>query len=270
MLANLENILITTLKECFSNHESSTADTIFFKPKENRLTVSVNSLDINVPEDFNTLTKTREQAFLFRRIELKTSGKVKDFPLSLESQEILAEVESPPGNLLRQGEDYFLNTNILSFLQAPAAANPGIVVLIKGAEAQGYKETRSCRVAVHLTVEAKSAEESDALQASALEAILVKLSTLGTIYPKSKSDTVLMRIHDPVASLESITRNKKQSDKHPLYVTQVRILLLGVFELTIATQAPEKAKPISEIVGIMQVIPSGQVSQEQRKKFQVS
>lgn len=209
--------------------------------------VFASGLKLDLPQG-EDLAALREPAFFTQVQQWKADGKRVDFvvPESVPGQ--VVEVESPPGRPLRRGDDYTLDGRTVRLYRPPAAADVGVVALLRGERATGFLERRRCELTLHTRAWAREAHAADTLLAAALPAALVATSDLGNLDAALPADSsVRLRLLRPVASLVGITRSAELLGDTVFFRAQADFLLRGELEQLVTLGEPEPQGIIREV-----------------------
>ncbi len=243
MLSYLEKILNETVNSSISETEAE------------NVTVSVNDMRVQTPDNHNDILPIRGKPDILRKIVMNTTGRKRNYDVPCERDEEILEVESPPGTPLSSGNDYFIDDDKIRFYERPLKADLGLLVIVKGPDTEGYKEKRPCKVTINLVIDTALQETADQLFSRVLNLIMVKLAGMINIHPDEPSDIVTKRILNSVSVLESVTRKAVEKNNSSSYQIKAEIKLLGDFEIIVAVRPAEEGTYISEIKGDIEIIP---------------
>jgi hypothetical protein len=152
----------------------------------------------------------------------------------------VAEVESPPGFPRMRGDDYRIAAGKLVFQRPPTT---GVRALLLGAPARGFIERRPCELSLLLC--ARDPVDLDALATAALAAALRTCVDL-PVLEAAPAAGVRMRLRRPVATLIGIERSAEPNGQSERARCDIKLLLRGEAELTVAVGVPDPVDRIAQ------------------------
>jgi hypothetical protein len=220
-----------------------------------RVAVLVGPLTVQLPDAAADPIEGREPAYAFRQQSLahdagagaETGAEAGTSAYALPANALpeLTEVQSPPGRILRPGDDYGVDGRTIRFRYPPAAA---IAVLTRGAPAQGFRDTQPCQVDISLAAWATSIAAADAMAGSMLAAALgvfVRRDVIDLV--TADAGGLLLRLLAPLARLASVERGEDTRDTARWPRTTIRLAVRGRLELMLAAEAREPEGVIQSI-----------------------
>jgi hypothetical protein len=171
-----------------------------------------------------------------------------NFTLPKDTQGEVVELESPPGRLLRQGDQYVLEGNTVRFYRPPAQADIAVVAFLRGERAHGFLERRRCEISLVTRAWAREHGEADKLLSSALAAALLASSDIGNLDDSAPDDSgVRIRLRRPVVTLLGLSRGAEEHEETPFFRAQAEFLIRGELEQLVAVGEPEPESRIREV-----------------------
>lgn len=212
-----------------------------------RVEVSASQLKLELPQG-EDLTAAREAAFFTHVQRWPSDGTRVDFLLPEKLPGQVVEVESPPGRPLRRGDDYTVEGRTVRCYRPPAAADVGVVAIVRGARAAGFLERRRCEVTLVTRAWGEDAHAADALLAGVLPAALIASGDLGNLDAGFPEDSgVRLRLLRPVVSLVALSRGLEQEGDARAFRAQAEFLVRGELEQLVTLGEPEPEGLIREV-----------------------
>lgn len=212
-----------------------------------RVSVAATPLVRRVPEGADEPAEARDPAFYTERyIVAAKAATPRDVTLPAGATGQVAEVQHPPGRLLRPGDGYAAEGRTVHFYRAPQG---NVTVQTRGDRVRGYAEKHPCRVEVNLTCWAKIGSAADTLISSALAAVLARIAELDVIDLANGERGLSLRILKPIARMSSLERAAEFVGKDTWTRCSAGLTLCGELELVVALGAPEPAGIIERIEG---------------------
>ncbi|MBE0623157.1 MAG: hypothetical protein IH605_21420 [Burkholderiales bacterium] len=212
-----------------------------------RVSVAATPLVRRVPEGADESADARDPAFFTQRYTVAAKAAApRNVTLPASASGQVAEVQYPPGRLLRPGDGYATEGRTVRFYRAPQG---NVTVQTRGDRVRGYAEKHPCQVEIKLTCWAKVDGVSDTLTSAALAAVLARFAELDVIDLASGDGGLSMRILKPIARISSLERAAEAVGKDTWTRCSIQLTLCGELELVMALGAPEPEGIIERIEG---------------------
>lgn len=251
MLNTLETYLTDTLRTALPEGITLTAGPVLPLPSTQQLPLlNIAAIALQPRPTDNKENRKREPAFFTQRLTFNGNSQILDFTLPAEAVGEIVEVGLEPGRLARHGDDYWLEENTVKFYQAPAGA---FTVLVKGAQASGYRELMPCRTTVEIHAWAGKMTQADDCLNPALAATLTALADVDRLeLAWLETSGFSLRLLKPQAGIRALERTAVAGDQ-PVFRSTARLHLQGEWELTLALGTPPKEGLITEVKSHVQV-----------------
>lgn len=207
MLYALESKLVAALPEALPEGVQVRAGPSAGPPEEGVQRVEVSASRLEVPDLKEDAPPGREPAHLTHLQHWSADGEARDFTLPAEVPGEILEVESPPGRLMRLGQDYQLDGTTVRFFSPPAAAADAVVATVRQGRARGFLERRPCQARLTVTSWATDFPRADELLDRALAAVLTRCVELETLEATHLGASgVRLRLLEPAVTLVGLER----------------------------------------------------------------
>ena len=250
MLGAFEQIVVNALRA-----PPSVADAIFGgpapgPPTSTRIGVTARDLTCAHPLLSEPDDPPRAPGVLSRRSIVSPdsdSGDKRNFALPADALPIVAEVQSPAGTLVVQGDDFVVDGRIVRFFRDNPPAP--IEVVTQGEQAAGYMERAACQVDLDLIVWAADVAIADALSGLSLERALAAFAgrTVVTAIWNAGSG-FRVRLLSTRASLAGVSRDVETVAAVGWVRCTTRLRVRGELELMLASGTEDSTGVIREIV----------------------
>ncbi|QSQ23217.1 hypothetical protein JY651_50475 [Pyxidicoccus parkwayensis] len=209
--------------------------------------VTAASLKLRLPEG-EDLAARREPAFRFEVRRWRANGKQVDFVVPEGAVGQVVEVESPPGQPLRRGDDYQVEGRTVRFYRPPAQADVAVVALLRGERANGFLERAPCDIPLIIRAWSQEAGAADALLSSALSAALIASTGMGNLDDSGSEESgVRIRLLRPSMVLVGLTRGAELREEKQFFRAEAEFLIRGELEQLVTVGAPEPTGIIREV-----------------------
>ena len=209
--------------------------------------VTASSLKLRLPEG-EDLTARREPAFHFGTHRWGANGKQVNFVLPESAPGQVVEVESPPGQPLRRGDDYLVEGRTVRFYRPPAQADVAVVARLRGERAPGYFERSSCDIPLIIRAWSQEPGAADTLLSSALSAALIASSSMGNLDDSASDESgVRIRLLRPSMVLVGLARGAELLHEKRFFRSQAEFLIRGELEQLVTAGEPEPTGIIREV-----------------------
>lgn len=248
MLAAIETYFLNALKSAFPTGATlgtgpsappSNAQLPFIEMVASRLSF--------VPEKPNAEEgEAPERAAVFdtQIQQFAADGAIRDFAIPDNLQGEIVEVQSPPGQLVTRGNDYFIEGKRVRFYKPPAPAAIAVIARIRGERVRGYQQRFTGRADAFVRVWAKDRAVADTLSRTVMSTVLVAAENIGILeVPSEKTPGATLRLLRATAAVAAIRRNFEASSHN----VTLDLVLQGELEQNVVLGAPEQEGVIREV-----------------------